>query len=142
MARTTDTFLQIIRNLASWFRLGQSGAAVAGTQQPARPRLETPAAIVSELRSMQTLPTPAEGAREIWNYVCYWVNTDTGERVGRGVRWEVPMPAGSSYQAASAQARRWTMEGMTRPGCPVYPREGPMRLRCQRRGNPYTIPTS
>jgi hypothetical protein len=142
MARVYTGLANILSRLARFFRLGQFGHAEPGTQQPARPRLRTAEQIVAELRAELLLPTPAQGARWAWSYICVWYDTETNQRLGRAVAHVVYTDAGASYQLAAAEARRMTLYPEDLAASPPPPTPGTAYLRCRRIGQPLIIPTS
>lgn len=141
MARILSGLASLLGRLASFFRLGTSGFAEEGTQQPARSHLRTVPEIISELRAEQVLPSAAEGVRWSWSYICYWYDVDTGERVGRGVAWTVETPAGTDYRTAAAEARRRTLYPSDIALSPPLPTAANVKLTCRRIGQPIVIPT-
>ena len=98
--------------------------------------------MIAAAKAQRALPTPAEGAKEAWSYICYWIDQSTGERVGRGVRHVIELDPGASYQAVSAEARRRTLYPADVTQSPPIPTEPNLVLRCRRVGGVKTIPTS
>lgn len=131
----------ILGQLASFFRLGQYGAVSPGEPESAgRPRLRTPREIIRELRGRHMLPRSQEGRRWSWSYICIWTDAQTGDRIG-AYREVIETPAGTSYQRASAEARRDAVANI--PGCVnrVINMGREVRMTCRRVGRILELPT-
>src|SRR5262245_16317341 len=142
MSRIVSGLASILGRLARWFRLGPRAYAEPGTQQPARSHLRTTEQIIAELRSEGQLPTPEQGEIWSWSYYCYWLDTETGDRVGRGVPWTIDTPPNTDYRTVAAEARRRTMYPSDVTLAPPIPTSATVRLRCQRIGQPIIVTTS
>lgn len=127
--------------IAQFFRFGTAGAAVPGTAAPARTTLHSVEEAIDVARLERVLPTAEQGRKVAYSIVCYWVDPQTGDRIGDGVKHVVEADPGATYQALTAEGRRRTLYG---PGAAAYVQKFlamGARLRCTMIGSAVEIPT-
>jgi hypothetical protein len=133
-------FRSLVAKLALWFRLGRAGYPNEPAPQAPRPRLHELPRIVTEMGDRGILPSRSEGRRLVWRYVCYYVDTSTGQRMSGSRTWTVETDLAGTHQLASARARQLTMSEPSYLNAeyrnnPVY------RLVCKSIGEPWVLPT-
>jgi len=134
-------FRSLVAQLALSFRLGRLGYPNEPAPTAYRPRLEGVEQVVIEMRERSLLPSRIEGPRLVWRYVCYYVDTRTGQRMSGTRTWTIETSLGASSRYASAVARQ---KMLSEPSYLTveYGNSPNYRLVCRGIGEPWQLPTA
>jgi len=131
--------LTILGRLAASFRLGPRAAVQpTETPTPGRERLSTVPEIIATLAARRELPTPEEGTRLSYSYVCVWYDAATGDRIS-GTRYQIEASPGTAYQVISGRVRAYFNRNMPRCVRSHIEAGGHVTRRCFQLGRPTEI---